>query len=464
MAYIPRSLINGRPLGMVSLTEFGAKRDGSDDSTAFHKAVASGEPIWLPPGNTIGLGSDYQLSLPENRPIFISGPGRDAVTLKVLTSMPALFTKGTGYVVGSRFEGFSVDAARLADRIFDIGNYTSAQFANLFLTKPNISAIRNGNGGTNMSNMLHFDDVRIQQSASDPDYAGHPENLPLYGIENDTNAYDGHYNNVTISNIQLAGILDNGANNNFSGVHIYGWPEPLDTVNDPSGYDYRPQYGIDTAGRAVISGKCYFDTIKTAGVRVRGPHVAIVGNRFYWPFAHADSYPVELYDGISDFTMVGNTFDGLASSLSYNLLGAWGSNVCIFGNIPEYDRYIITNHLRLKQTVDSVAGILAELDSMPGRAATLRLLTQGMIRWEIYKNVSGDFAITRYADGGTTLGSPIIINHTTGAVTMTDGSLTVTGTYQAPLLIGSMYLWDGGNGHLYYKATAPTGATDGTQI
>jgi len=315
------SLINGRTPGIVSITDFGARCDGkTDDTQAFKDAIASGYPVYIPPGTTV---IDQTIVLPAKRPVFIYGTGRGVSKILVNSTIEDLFYKDDENVFGSAFRDFSVYGNNRVKRIFDLTTYTGAELANLYLTDYLVSAIRMG-GGNNLCNINSLHDLYIRQYGIG---LGAINIRPDYGIEMNTNAVDNMFDRIFIATVKTAGIIDNAGGNNYSDVHIWGYP---DTPN------YRPQYGIITNNGRILISQCYLDSIAVAGVRVNGPFVSVEGCQFLWPHADPTSVGVEIGDGVDNVVVADNIARKLTAPALVRFLGTIGHNVFVDDN-SSYD-------------------------------------------------------------------------------------------------------------------------------
>ncbi len=220
--------------GVANVVSYGAKLDGvTDDSVAFSKAIASGKSVYIPPGT---LTVTQSFAMPENRPIYIEGAGYGLTTIKVNseTTLPALFTKGSGNILGGAIKNFTVDGNKKVDRVFDIDMLSNFELSGLYLRNFNVSGIRLGREHT--FGIGTIKDIFMRTNFID---FSDPSVRPDYGIELGAYAIDNNFINVRISSPKVACILDGGGQNAFIDCHLWGAYESIlsiktTTVGTPS--------------------------------------------------------------------------------------------------------------------------------------------------------------------------------------------------------------------------------------
>ena len=114
-----------------------------------------------------------------------------------------------------------------------------------------------------------------------------------------------------------------------------------------------------------------------------------------------------------------------------------------------------------------------EVNGSAGSAGRgIRLKTAGVRRWDFRldstaesgSNTGANIQLARADDAGSILGTVLSVSRATGQVSMTDAGVTLAGTYNKPLTLGSNNLWVDGSGKLRIKSGTPSSDTDGTVV
>jgi hypothetical protein len=176
-------------------------------------------------------------------------------------------------------------------------------------------------------------DVSIAFESSD--YAANAR--PLNGLHLLTTATDNFVSDVTAWNMSGAGVVDDGGDNQFDKIHVYGFPL----------LTYYPNYAMDVLGNAHIT-HLTSDGVNTGGVHVRGNGNSVTNSTFQWPGGGqvSGAFPI-VADAGTDYNVYRDNVVRSASGLQVSDVAAIfakigasyfpGNNTEIAGNVNYND-------------------------------------------------------------------------------------------------------------------------------
>lgn len=386
------------------------RQTGETDDTqrirrAIEKAKNSLGVVRLIPDETYLISE--QIDLPLTIPINFVCDG--IATIKATANMRAMFYKGEGYVEYPKFSGVVLDGNMLVDYCLHMVQANTPIFERCHFKNASLAPLALGNTGLDGAILYEarFKQFKITGVESDKFT---PEERPFYGIHLMDGATDNHLDDIVIRNVQSAAIRDEGANNRYGIVHVFGYPEP----------EYISDYGIDLVrGRAMITG-LYTDGVRLAGVKMREGFNIILGNNFYWRYDtvwdKSQTAAVEIDDGCTNYVIAGNIIRGdIGYDIKHNanLQGDVYGNTVLTSDIDNPSNGIIRtptqfiNGLIDDLTINQVkndGNLIARLNGLDNtQNVSFDFSSGGKSRWRIVKTTGADegLFIFSYNDDGT---------------------------------------------------------------
>lgn len=229
-------------------------------------------------GGTVYLGaSTYTgaVTLPDNgNCVNLVGSGVDLTVLTVNAAATAVVSKGNSSLPLG---------CRISDLTFD-GNLQATYGLQLLkgkgwtIERVKIKRVLANTGeaaqfGEASGSNAEFYEARIRGVSiafESSDYAA--AHRPLNGLHFLTTATDNFVSDVTAWNMTAAGVVDDGGDNQFDTIHVYGFP--LNT--------YYPNYAMDIFGNSHVT-HLTADGVALGGVHVRGNGNSVTNSTFQWP-------------------------------------------------------------------------------------------------------------------------------------------------------------------------------------
>jgi hypothetical protein len=331
----------------VTDSPYNAKGDGIvDDSTAIQSAinyVASkfGGEVYLPKGTYKLL---TEISIP-NVPITIIGDGWTTV-LKASASITSVLHKGIGVVSGIKIKNMEIDGNLLANYSIWLEQGTFTEISGVHLKNFKEAGFYSNTTATGLAGAVQYE-TQFNNSKITGLVSGFsdPVNRPNYGIYMGSGATDSHFHDVVIRNVKIAHISDQGGNNMYSRIHMFGFPVP----------DMNAQYGIDLVNGRTYLNQIYCDGLQI-GVKARGGFFNLTNSVFYWDFGNIYS-GMENFTGVevdatcTDYVISNNIFRGQVG-YDVKLLGTTSGSV--FGNTSISVINKITQFHRPKVIFDNI--------------------------------------------------------------------------------------------------------------
>jgi hypothetical protein len=282
----------------------------SNAQTCIDATSASGGTVYLGAGTYTGA-----ITLPDNgKCVNLVGAGIDLTVLTVSSNTTAVISKGNSSVpLGCRISDLTID-----------GNLQATYGLQLLkgkgwiIERVKVKRVLAATGegialGEASGSNAEFYEARVRGVSiafESGDYAANAR--PLNGIHLRTTATDNFVSDVTAWNMTNAGIVDDGGDNQYSKIHVYGYPL----------LTYYPNYAMEILGGAHIT-HLTSDGVNLGGVHVRGDANSITNSLFQWPSGGAVSgaFPV-VADSGTDYNIYRENSVTNGSGLILNSLAA----------------------------------------------------------------------------------------------------------------------------------------------
>lgn len=267
-------------------------------------------------------------------------------------------------------------------------------------------------------------------------------------------ATDGQYGHCVLNGAETGVLVSAGCGGRFHNIHAW--------VRSTTG---ALKYAFDDQSGSCLWEECIADTPNIAGWRLSfGNSVVLGGQAFMNSLGGVDN----VADGVLFTSTVPNC---AVIGLNCNSVGAayrWRTNV-------NYASVTSPQNLSLRANVcNNVVTVAPEVvgtgvpieECFPaGAVVGRRYKFSNVRRWEDRFDAAANRSILRFDATGTQVGTPLSINVATGQVSMTDGGVTVAGTWQKPFVMGGCNLWvEAATFKLRIKSGAPTFDSDGTVV
>ena len=254
----------------VSVKDFGAVGNGStDDTTAVQNAINSASTtnrtIYFPKGTYLISG----VRLPDTYCANLRGDGMDVTYITVgSATTSAILKTNDALSYGCSIKDLTVDANNNASYGLELQRGKQWDIQNVKVVDSTSDAVRLGDGG---SGAIWYEakvrDLVIEYQSGNFTAGEQPD----YGLHTRGTATDSTYDSIVVKNAKTAGIRNEGGNNIFIAVHLYGYP-----------LEFSPLYGLHDTGADNRYIGFYTDYVTTAGVFLNGSRTIMTGAQFYW--------------------------------------------------------------------------------------------------------------------------------------------------------------------------------------
>ncbi len=321
--------------GGVSAPNLAPLCTASNAQTCINALAATGGTVYLGAGTYTGT-----ITLPDNgNCVNLVGAGIDQTVLTVSSSASAVVTKANSSLpLGCRITDLTIDGSLQATYGLRLQKGKGWQIQRVkvkrVLAATGEGVVLGESSGTN----AEFYEARIRDltiAFESGDYTSNAR--PLNGLHLLTTATDNFVSDVTAWNMSGAGVVDDGGDNQFDKIHVYGFPL----------LTYYPNYAMEVLGNAHIT-HLTADGVNSGGVHVRGNGNSVTNSTFQWPSGGqvSGAFPV-VADAGTDYNVYRDNVVRSASGLVISSVGAIfakvgasyfpGNNTEIAGNVNYND-------------------------------------------------------------------------------------------------------------------------------
>jgi hypothetical protein len=270
------------------------------------------------------------------------GSGIDQTTLTVDTAATAVIYKGNASLpTGCRISDLTIDGNLEATYGLQLLRGKGWHIERVKIKRVVADTGEGAVFGENLSSSAEFYEARIRNvtvAYEAGDYAA--AHRPLNGLHFLYSGTDNQVSDIVAYNMSNAGIVDDGGDNQYARIHVYGFPLLL----------YYPNYAMEVLGNAHIV-ELTADGVDTGGLHVRGNGNSIINSTFQWPTAPTNgqvsgAFPIVAEAG-TDYNVYRNNVVHNASGLVISSVGTIfakigtsyfpGNNTEIAGNVNYSD-------------------------------------------------------------------------------------------------------------------------------
>ena len=261
--------------------------------TCINALATTGGTVQLAAGTYTGA-----ITLPDNgKCVNLVGAGIDLTVLTVNASASAVVSKANSSLpLNCRIADLTINGNFQATDGLRLQKGKGWQIERVKIERVSVG----GEGaifGESSGSSAEFYDARIRNvvvAFESGDYTSSAR--PLNGLHFLTTATDNQISDITAWNMTGAGIVDDAGDNQYSIVHVYGFPL----------LTYYPNYAMDVLGNTHVV-QLTSDGVALGGVHVRGNGNSITHSTFQWPTGGEASgaFPI-MADAGTDFNDYSN--------------------------------------------------------------------------------------------------------------------------------------------------------------
>lgn len=249
--------------GWLNITKAGVLNNGTDQSAtiqALIDALPSGYTLYFPNGI---YGLNTGLVLPDDKAITLLGEGYKSIfkALSRMTNLVYQQLNNSYWVVGSEIKDIAFNGNFLADNTLRLEHWNRSKLSHVVVYDFLVCGLDVGVDSGTSAEFYEAEISNISVRSNELVAA----NRPIHGIRLRTYSSDSVINNAVIENVKTCVYEDTAGNNQYSQIHMYGYPE-----------EFSPEIGIHIKyGNTTIS-QIYADGC-VIGAKIEGGNVKIDG-------------------------------------------------------------------------------------------------------------------------------------------------------------------------------------------